>query len=174
MTSRHRHFLRKRNYEIQGGIDLSNFTTDELELIRTYGHWMDALEHKTILPTTEAQRDFLNVCYGARKPISKYEIAWKKLKDANSRAIEESAARLRNEAKAKRDARERRELERHTEQQQRNREPSLPPPPSYWGSADWARDQHDERPQTWNTCPVCGGDGGAKGECFKCSGTGWV
>jgi uncharacterized protein YifE (UPF0438 family) len=23
-------------------------------------------------------------------------------------------------------------------------------------------------------CPVCGGDGGAKGECFKCDGTGWL
>ena len=26
----------------------------------------------------------------------------------------------------------------------------------------------------FNTCPVCGGDGGAAGHCYKCDGTGWV
>jgi uncharacterized protein YifE (UPF0438 family) len=172
MSSGHRRFLRKRDYEIQSLVDLSGFTSEELAIIRKYGHWMEALEHKTILPSTEAQRDFLEVCYGARKPISEHEIAWKKLKDANVRAIEKSAARLRSEAKAKRDAREQREMDRRAEQQV-DVQPS-PAEASYWGSPAWVQDTESESPKTWNSCPICGGDGGAKGECFKCSGTGWI
>ena len=31
-----------------------------------------------------------------------------------------------------------------------------------------------EPQRSWSTCPVCGGDGGAKGECYKCGGSGWL
>ena len=31
-----------------------------------------------------------------------------------------------------------------------------------------------EKVRRFYTCPVCGGDGGAAGQCYKCEGTGWI
>ncbi len=31
-----------------------------------------------------------------------------------------------------------------------------------------------EKFQKFDTCPVCGGDGGAAGQCYKCQGVGWI
>ena len=45
----------------------------------------------------------------------------------------------------------------------------------------WLSDQEHIKFQTeqnlqkkWDTCPNCRGDGGATGQCYKCSGTGWL
>ena len=34
--------------------------------------------------------------------------------------------------------------------------------------------QTDEVQKTFDTCPACGGDGGVRGGCYKCDGTGWM
>lgn len=172
MSSEHGRFLAKRGYAIPDDVDLTGFASDELTIIKRYGHWMDALERKTLFPSTEAQRHFLSVCYGQEKPVTEFEVAWRKLKDALAVAAEKSAKCLSIDARGKRAAREKRAARRRLEQERnlRNANPQSPHPPDL----TWIPLPERERPNSWNTCPICGGDGGAKGECFKCSGTGWI
>lgn len=57
------------------------FTPDELEILRKYGCWMEALERELIEPETKEQRDFVNFCHSDREPTSTFERVWNKLKD---------------------------------------------------------------------------------------------
>ena len=52
------------------------FSTEEIEILETYGHWFAALEDGTLTPLTDLQRNFVDVCRGVKKPMSTYEVAW--------------------------------------------------------------------------------------------------
>jgi hypothetical protein len=41
-------------------------------------------------------------------------------------------------------------------------------------TSNWTEKSKIEKTMSHITCPGCGGDGGAKGECFRCDGTGWI
>ncbi len=78
----HWRFSARRDYPIPREVDLSQFTARELELIRKYGNWMEALEYRTLVPITQAQLHFLRVCGDEEEPVAEFAMAWKKLKRA--------------------------------------------------------------------------------------------
>ena len=59
---------------------------EQINLLKNYGAWMEALVRKEIRPLTEAQKRFIQVAHGNRIGITRFEKAWinsKILKDRN-------------------------------------------------------------------------------------------
>jgi uncharacterized protein len=56
----------------------SIFSTDELEILKKYGHWMLALANGDLEPFTELQREFLLVASNQKEAVSTFERAWEK------------------------------------------------------------------------------------------------
>jgi pimeloyl-ACP methyl ester carboxylesterase len=67
--------LLKGGYTIELG---EGFSPMEKYLIRTIGHWMEALESGTIVPVHPAQAHFVQVCRGEKSPGNDAETAWLK------------------------------------------------------------------------------------------------
>lgn len=61
-------------------------TTEQIEILSSYGTWMQALATRTIPPTTDDQVQFLVVADGRRLPTSSHERAWAALIDAKKLA----------------------------------------------------------------------------------------
>ncbi len=61
------------------GVALGNeFSPMERHCIRTMGHWLEALSSGAITPFDPAQRHFVQVCKGEKKPETEIETAWLK------------------------------------------------------------------------------------------------
>jgi uncharacterized protein YifE (UPF0438 family) len=88
----HWRLVAQRDYRIPRGSDLSELTVSELELIRRYGSWMEALELGILSPMTRAQEQFLRMCRGKQAPAAKFAVAWMKLKRAGAASGRVSAA----------------------------------------------------------------------------------
>lgn len=54
------------------------FGTDELELLKQWGHWFQGLQDGTLKPFTDLQKNFVAMCQGERKPVSLEEKTWHK------------------------------------------------------------------------------------------------
>jgi uncharacterized protein YifE (UPF0438 family) len=67
--------LLKGGYTIELG---EGYSSMEKYLIRTIGHWMEALESGTIVPVHPAQAHFVQVCRGEKSPGNDAETAWLK------------------------------------------------------------------------------------------------
>lgn len=68
---------------------ISKFTPEEIKILIKYGGWLDELSSGRILPESEAQQQFLDVCGGAKKPTTNFEIIWLKVIDRRaSREVE--------------------------------------------------------------------------------------
>ena len=52
------------------------FSSQEIAILKKFGHWFDALEKKKLEPITELQIRFVNVCQGNNLPFSIDEKAW--------------------------------------------------------------------------------------------------
>lgn len=56
------------------------FSTEELETLRKFGHWFEALETGELKPITERQFRFVDITQGKEMPFSLEEKAWFKYK----------------------------------------------------------------------------------------------
>lgn len=52
------------------------FSTEELNILRKYGYWFEALVSQKLLPLNKAQERFIEVAKGAKKAESSHEKAW--------------------------------------------------------------------------------------------------
>lgn len=78
----HRDYLNKR-FEYKKEVDVikPDFSDEEDELLKKYGHWMFALEQGLIPPITEAQKHFLEVAKYTIPPETAFEKIWSKFKE---------------------------------------------------------------------------------------------
>jgi uncharacterized protein YifE (UPF0438 family) len=162
----HQEYLSKQNYSIPKNLDISEISISQKALIKKYGFWMQALENETIKPYTVAQEHFLSVCLDDEQPKSEFEVAWMKLNSAINLMKQKSLDSLNKELKIKKIKQEinnRQEQLRKEIVEQRKKVTS-----------NWTEKSKIEKTMSHITCPGCGGDGGAKGECFRCDGTGWI
>jgi uncharacterized protein YifE (UPF0438 family) len=83
----HAAYLAKHDFVIPPG----EFTPAEADLLRKYGHWMEALVSGELSPTTPGQEQFLRVARGEREPATDFERAWAKV--VKERAIAEEVVR---------------------------------------------------------------------------------
>ena len=58
-----------------------SFSTEEIEMLETYGHWFNALTSGELEPCTDSQRRFVLVAAGNEEPFSLEEVAWWKYLD---------------------------------------------------------------------------------------------
>lgn len=63
----------------------NSLSKENLAAVEKYGTWMSALEKKEILPITDEQFRFLEVCEGFQVPENRIEIAWYNFKKVSSR-----------------------------------------------------------------------------------------
>lgn len=145
-----------------------------------------------VAPSSGIERHFFRVCRGEASPASAEEREWYRyLQDHLTRKSREEAERLDQEVKTRiaeihdqstrlvaRYSEDLSRLESLVTRQQQKIQELL-------SENATLRDQlaayvpAAERKQTsvkgrFTTCPVCGGDGGAAGQCYKCGGTGWL
>ena len=73
----HLHYLRRQDFAPGAA---SNYTTEELAVLRRYGHWMQALTSGEIAPISTDQEHFLRVNSGSETAVTIYEHAWSKYK----------------------------------------------------------------------------------------------
>lgn len=70
------------------------FSTEELEILRQYGHWFKALETGELEPLTELQSRFIDIAKGKELPFSAEEKAWfkyrgrKKIEDEKPESLQ--------------------------------------------------------------------------------------
>ena len=60
-------------------LEYEKLSDPELYLLKTYGAWLYALSKGLITPTTESQREFLNLSQSDCKPHRALEILWVKI-----------------------------------------------------------------------------------------------
>lgn len=71
----HQHF---RRIPFELGCDVSDFSSEEQEKLRSYGSWLHALMQGQIAPSTPAQEDFVQCCRGKKSAETPFEILWVK------------------------------------------------------------------------------------------------
>lgn len=54
------------------------FNNEEIELLKTYGHWFQALTDGEIEPISDMQIEFVKAARKEKDPISPFECAWLK------------------------------------------------------------------------------------------------
>lgn len=59
-------------------VDLTPYPQADREFLERYGAWLNALMIRKIEPTTSAQHDFLEFCWGRRHPATDAEKLWKR------------------------------------------------------------------------------------------------
>lgn len=70
-------YLGKENFPVKCSTAI--FTDEEIELLKRYGNWFEALGMRKIRALTKDQEQFVSVCQGERAPVGKYEKIWRKL-----------------------------------------------------------------------------------------------
>lgn len=132
-----------------------------------------ALATGTVRPRSEREKHFLQLCKGKADRIAGEESAWL------AYLIRQAATFARM---AESNAEHVRELRTKLVEEQQRGERMQAGMAALQKQIQWARGGGlptrqpapvVRRPQT-GICPVCNGDGGAKGECYKCGGTGWI
>lgn len=73
---KHHFFLKKKNFTINCSPVI--FADAELQLLKTYGNWLQALAYGDILPVSEAQEQFIQVSQRQLPPKTAMETAWYK------------------------------------------------------------------------------------------------
>ena|ERR1700679_1200637 len=73
----HRVYLAKHDYPLECSEEI--FESDELNLLKRYGFWIEALVNGVISPTTDEQKRLIDVHAGKVEPINLQERAWRKL-----------------------------------------------------------------------------------------------
>jgi len=86
----HKHLIGMANYPLKVK-STEVFQPGEVEVLRRYGFWMEALATGRVQPATPAQEHFCHVCRGEVKPETLYERAWLRL--MGRRAIEPELVR---------------------------------------------------------------------------------
>lgn len=56
--------------------DLAIFSTEEIQILKRYGHWFRALTSGDLKPFTVMQQAFIDVAHEKREPITPAENAW--------------------------------------------------------------------------------------------------
>ncbi len=74
----HQPFLGRQNYAIKVFAN-EIFSEYEMEILRRYGYWLEALADGTIPPVTPLQEQFVRVSTNQAKPSTIFEEAWWKL-----------------------------------------------------------------------------------------------
>ena len=75
----HRKLLQKKDYTLRCSAKV--FTSDEYDVLKEYGHWLEGLETGAIGPITPAQRLFVIVAQGREPPSEPMERLWIKYKN---------------------------------------------------------------------------------------------
>lgn len=89
-SEEHRSLVSKSDYPL--GVEGTGvFQPGEVEILRRYGFWLEALAQGRIQPMTPAQEHFCQVCRDEAKPETRYEWAWRRL--TGRRAIEPNLRR---------------------------------------------------------------------------------
>jgi len=57
-------------------IELPTLNTEQIDFLKQYGHWLEALSNGTLRPFTDLQKAFIEVAKNERSPISPEEKAW--------------------------------------------------------------------------------------------------
>ena len=52
------------------------FNQDEIEILQKFGCWFEDLMYGRVVPTTDAQKHFIDVCKGEAEPQTEYELTW--------------------------------------------------------------------------------------------------
>lgn len=75
---KHHFFLAKKDFEIYCSLII--FTLTEINILKKYGNWLQALAYGDILPVSDAQEQFIKVSQKQAQPQSEIEWAWYKYK----------------------------------------------------------------------------------------------
>ncbi|MDN3203778.1 DUF413 domain-containing protein [Algoriphagus sediminis] len=59
-------------------VSLAIFSPEEIENLRRFGHWYEALTLGLIEPVSEPQKEFIRSARGEKSPTTEHEIAWYK------------------------------------------------------------------------------------------------
>ena len=147
---------------------------NEKAIIKQYGYWLQAIEKNTITPFTKAQKDFQLVCSKGLKPRTEFEIVWLKFKKAifedQMKSRDENLINFRELEKKSKNTKLILEVQHRQKQLTQERLEQL----NEYITTNWIDKSNTYKPKSYTTCPVCSGDGGVNGGCFKCDGTGWV
>ncbi len=73
-----KHKMFASNHTFAFGEALNDFTPSEKALLHKNGYWLNALAAGLILPITDAQKRFLEVCAGNKNAITNHEVVWLK------------------------------------------------------------------------------------------------
>lgn len=92
----HWRFLARHDYPIPRDARLEHLTDAELQLLKKYGTWMEAMEQGLLTPITSGQRHFLLVCEGREAPATEFAIAWEKLKRGMRTDVDSAGWKSRN------------------------------------------------------------------------------
>jgi uncharacterized protein YifE (UPF0438 family) len=68
--------LLKEKGEFKIDCSLAIFSEEEIEILKTFGHWFKALTEGELQPFTDLQKEFLLVARGEKDPVSLHEKAW--------------------------------------------------------------------------------------------------
>lgn len=165
-----RKILAMKNYSEKLKDQIIFFTREEIEWINKYGDWCDHLAQRKVLPKTEAQRRFVCVINHQLEPKFSHEFIWRKVEKAlsNISNIESYISEIKNNEKIidsnnqvikslKKQLSEFEDIEKEKKRlelvRQMNNQSGLVQEKSIF-------------------CILCGGDGGATGNCPRCGGNG--
>ncbi len=81
MTLREEHlkYIKKKDFQIKCSTEI--FSADEINILRVYGYWFQALTTGTIAAFTEEQKRFIEVHQNKLKPTNEYEKTWLKYQE---------------------------------------------------------------------------------------------
>ena len=200
-SSEHQFYL-DMPFEIRYG--LKNFDSDEKAILHQYGSWFRALMAEWILPENNEQKHFVLVCQGKATPENKHEYIWKKWIGARDQAnaplqtlsTHQSIAPSVSSrfhlpppyagpispyyAPPKRPPSKIKIPENLLDHVQPNslikRHSAVNKAPITSAISEESNKETSSTDESYSRsiCPVCGGDGGGGGRCYKCDGTGWV
>lgn len=70
----HLKYIGMKNYRIKCSKEI--FSVDELDILKIYGHWFNALTSGELVPFTKEQERFIEVHKNKLKPENEFEKAW--------------------------------------------------------------------------------------------------
>ncbi len=86
----HLEYLNRRPFALR--CSAAVFPADELQTLRDYGNWLEALATGVIQPVTAEQKHFLKVEQGAAEPRTDCERAWVRLRGRREYELEQQIA----------------------------------------------------------------------------------
>jgi uncharacterized protein YifE (UPF0438 family) len=75
LPTNHKRYLNKKDYFVSQEIE-TKLDPHDIENIKKYGYWLDALERRIISPLTKDQEHFLKVCEGIFTPQNNIQRSW--------------------------------------------------------------------------------------------------